>query len=271
MHVYFLPGERDRPRFLLFFGVVQVKMVSLVCEGIPKISVSTVGGDAFSTRLYWHDSTASSFTRVRCMTTSCCMTPQVFGSLKKSYTVPSRLNGHSREPHLISLGELEEELQLTHAGYGELGPVCESKVNPSRSASVESGGSAGVPQTCCACGKAFDSADVVVMFESSVFHVACFCCGQCGAEVDANQRFLVLGDGCPLCYDCSPACHACGEKITGSHIGVLNKDFHEGCLKCFQCDKVTGYMPHNEYSTVVHIHVAADSGNIDNPGNAYST
>lgn len=205
-------------------------MVSVVCEEVSNEALSFVGRDAFSKRLYWHDSTASSFTRVRCLSTGCGAAQQVFGSLKKSYTLPPRLNGldHGRSNE----GERREPMQKTASA------TC-SRTGASRTASVESGSSAGVPTTCSACGKTFESTDVVVLFENDVFHVSCFRCGQCGVAVDTSQRFLVLGDGCPLCYDCSPVCHACEQKITSNHVGVLNKDFHEGCLKCFECDKVT--------------------------------
>ena len=95
-----------------------------------------------------------------------------------------------------------------------------------------------VPHTCSACSRKLLSSDVVVVFEEDVVHLACFCCGRCGEEVDASRDFLVLEDNSPLCYDCSPVCHSCSRKIVTDHVGVLNKDFHEGCLKCYQCQKV---------------------------------
>ena len=91
---------------------------------------------------------------------------------------------------------------------------------------------------CSACKQQFDSPDLVVLFEEEAFHTECFCCGECGSVVDATQEFLVLEGGSPLCSSCSPSCHACGEKVLSRHVGVLNKDFHEACLKCSQCQKV---------------------------------
>lgn len=93
---------------------------------------------------------------------------------------------------------------------------------------------------CSACKQQFDSPDLVVLFEEEAFHTECFCCGECGSVVDATQEFLVLEGGSPLCSSCSPSCHACGEKVLSRHVGVLNKDFHEACLKCSQCQKVFG-------------------------------
>ena len=94
-------------------------------------------------------------------------------------------------------------------------------------------------QSCQGCGLGFDSSDKVVVFESDPYHVTCFMCGECTQQVDATQNFLVLEDGSPLCKECSPTCHACGEKIVFGHLNVLNKDFHEECLKCSSCSKVS--------------------------------
>ena len=108
------------------------------------------------------------------------------------------------------------------------------------------------PQICTACGKLFRSDDMVVLFESEGFHSACFCCGQCGNPVDPSLQFLVLDDGSPLCTPCSPVCHVCSEKICSKHVAVLNRDFHEDCLKCAQCDKV-GSPPTHTHTTCTHV------------------
>ena len=94
-------------------------------------------------------------------------------------------------------------------------------------------------QSCQGCGLGFETADKVVVFESDPFHVECFTCGECSKMVDASANFLVLEEGSPLCRDCSPSCHVCSEKIMCGHVNVLNKDFHEDCLKCSICNKVS--------------------------------
>lgn len=101
-------------------------------------------------------------------------------------------------------------------------------------------------QPCRVCGNCLEYSDMVVIFEKDTYHVQCFKCGQCGKLVDPANEFLVLEDGSPLCQGCSPACHACGEKIVSCHVNVLNKDFHEECLKCSVCKKVS--TPCKKYS-----------------------
>lgn len=93
-------------------------------------------------------------------------------------------------------------------------------------------------QMCASCGKTFTTTDMVVLFESLVLHIACFRCGECSAVVDPEGQFLLMDDRSPLCSECTPMCHACNEKITSNHVGVLNKNFHENCLQCSQCLKV---------------------------------
>ena len=93
-------------------------------------------------------------------------------------------------------------------------------------------------QSCRSCGHTLELSDMVVVFDADTYHIKCFRCGQCGTEVDPTANFLVLEDGSPLCSECSPVCHTCGERILSGHISVLNKDFHEGCLRCSVCRKV---------------------------------
>ena len=93
--------------------------------------------------------------------------------------------------------------------------------------------------TCCGCGNSLENSDMVVEFDEDMYHLKCFVCGQCKSQVNPSTNFLVLDDGSPLCADCSPICHACQEKVLCGHVNVLNKDFHEGCLKCSVCNKVS--------------------------------
>ena len=94
-------------------------------------------------------------------------------------------------------------------------------------------------QSCHGCGLSFEASDKVVVFESDPYHTQCFACGECGEQVDPTLNFLVLDNGAPLCKACSPACYSCGEKIVYGHLNVLNKDFHEECLTCSKCSKVS--------------------------------
>lgn len=93
-------------------------------------------------------------------------------------------------------------------------------------------------KACRSCGNALEYSDMVLVFDTDTYHAQCFNCGQCKCPVDPSQGFLVLEDGSPLCRDCSPTCHVCRQKIVSSHVNVLNKDFHEDCLRCSVCEKV---------------------------------
>ena len=97
-------------------------------------------------------------------------------------------------------------------------------------------------QSCQGCGLFFEIADKVVIFETDPYHMQCFSCGNCRLPVDPTLNFLVLENGNPLCKVCSPTCHSCGEKIVYGHLNVLNKDFHDECLKCCICKKVSMYV-----------------------------
>lgn len=114
--------------------------------------------------------------------------------------------------------------------------------SPSRNGSVEMVTSNSVvscsSQLCCRCRHCLEYSDMVVVFDEDTYHLGCFRCGQCKEQVDPALNFLVLEDGSPLCAGCSPLCHGCRERIVSGHISVLNKDFHEGCLKCSVCKKV---------------------------------
>ena len=94
-------------------------------------------------------------------------------------------------------------------------------------------------QSCRSCGNCLELSDMVVVFDTETYHLQCFNCGQCRRAVDPSNEFLVLEDGSPLCQECSPVCHSCGERIVSCHVNVLNKDFHEECLKCTVCKKVS--------------------------------
>lgn len=91
---------------------------------------------------------------------------------------------------------------------------------------------------CTVCQQLFEPSDLVISFDNGTYHTLCFCCGKCGCMVDSSTQFLLLDNGEPLCHDCSPMCHVCSKRIINGHVGVLNKDFHEECIKCFHCDKV---------------------------------
>lgn len=97
----------------------------------------------------------------------------------------------------------------------------------------------GPTQFCQSCGNGLEFTDMVVILDEDTYHIGCFLCGQCRQQVNPAENFLMLEDGSPLCEDCSPVCHSCGERIVSAHVNVLNKDFHEACLKCAICKKAS--------------------------------
>lgn len=94
-------------------------------------------------------------------------------------------------------------------------------------------------EICSFCHNDFWSTDAIVYFGSSTLHLRCFCCGQCGQAMGNLEQFLVSTDNFPMCLDCTPKCHTCGKSILRNHISVLGNDFHEGCLACAHCKKVS--------------------------------
>lgn len=89
----------------------------------------------------------------------------------------------------------------------------------------------------CCCKMIEDS--TAIQFEDKLYHTSCFRCAQCGSVVELTGQQMLVLDGSPLCMACSPTCWSCKKKITESHMKVLDQDFHEDCLKCVRCDKVS--------------------------------
>lgn len=208
--------------------------MSHVSEKLQTVGHS-LGRDPFSKRNFWDEGPlSSSFTQVRCLST-----PRAFATLGSPpigrYSDTLLFGKRSRES--TSTNGLLSALNAKKKRNSSL----EDDENCQAGEELLNATSDAPPQTCAVCGKSFKPDDVVVMFESQGFHTGCFCCGQCGGAVDPGKPFLVLEEGSPLCRQCSPLCNACGEKICTNHVAVLNRDFHEECLKCAQCNKV-GYI-----------------------------
>ena len=93
---------------------------------------------------------------------------------------------------------------------------------------------------CKLCSQAISSGSPYVQFADKPYHIDCFKCGKCCGPMGSTlEMFLVQVDGTPLCINCSPTCHTCQNKILQNHVSVLKMDFHEGCLSCFQCKRVS--------------------------------
>lgn len=187
---------------------------------------------------YWQDRPAAYFTIVRTIGTGGGVTPRAYHTLD--------LN------HIRNRGQ-QAFITLEHTGQ-QL-PVADKADTvdvPNSNKAVDSVGEIN-DCSCVACQRLFEPSDIVVSFDGETYHTTCFCCGECGRMVDPTTHFLLLDNGEPLCLDCSPLCHACGERIISGHIGVLNKDFHEECIKCFHCQKVTMHVVIDMSSSIPHI------------------
>ena len=176
---------------------------------------------------YWQDRPAAYFTIVRTIGTGGGVTPRAYHTL-----------GHVRKRSNSSPGQ---QTIITLESTGQQLPVIDKAETvdvPNSDRTVDSVQEINNSCSCVACRRLFEPSDLAVSFDGETYHTTCFCCGECGRMVDPTTHFLLLDNGEPLCLDCSPLCHACGERIICGHIGVLNKDFHEECIKCFHCQKV---------------------------------
>ena len=100
------------------------------------------------------------------------------------------------------------------------------------------------PSFCSVCHEDFWPSDTVVLFGELSLHLGCFQCGSCKCSMGAVSQFLIQTSGAPLCLSCCPTCHSCKEKILRNHVAVLNKDFHEQCLVCSHCQRVSHQHTH---------------------------
>ena len=175
----------------------------------------------------WCEGDVDAYTNVQVMPSSVCLPPQPYITIKqRSYS---------------ALGVAREDCKLKGIDSAET----KTEV-PIRTAVTPD--ETGQPQrkdsgNCCCCGDAFQAEDKVVLFRSDIYHTLCFACGVCKTVMEPTKQFLVLDSGLPLCYGCSPVCYFCNEKVTKNHIGVLKKDFHEQCLNCTRCKKVSSRAP----------------------------
>lgn len=96
---------------------------------------------------------------------------------------------------------------------------------------------------CSVCSGGLSSLDTIIQYDVGTVHLHCFLCGRCRQPMGAVEEFLVQFDGSPLCHGCTPSCFTCRDKIFHDHISVLKKDFHEQCLACTQCKKVSWCVP----------------------------
>ena len=152
--------------------------------------------------------------------------------------IPSTRN--ERDDSAINEDEDEDDIQEVRLRLTRF----PSDSNTSSSLSEDSSVSSSSPylpscDTCCFCNIELCNTDTIVYFASLVLHLRCFRCGQCGQSMGNLEQFLVSAENLPMCMDCTPKCHSCGKSILRNHINVLGNDFHEGCLACSHCKRVS--------------------------------
>ena len=92
---------------------------------------------------------------------------------------------------------------------------------------------------CSLCKESMTADSPMVIFGDAKLHLDCFKCGHCRKLMGSMKEFLVRVDGTPLCAECTPSCHVCHEKVFHNHVSVLKKNFHEDCLACSRCKRVS--------------------------------
>ena len=105
--------------------------------------------------------------------------------------------------------------------------------------SIPAAYSSSLTERCTICCEDMSSNLPLVIFGDTKLHLKCFSCGKCHSSMGAMKEFLVQVDGTPLCTGCTPACHICHEKIFHDHVSVLKKNFHDECLACSRCKRVS--------------------------------
>lgn len=98
------------------------------------------------------------------------------------------------------------------------------------------------PAKCLTCGGRLKENDSIVCLGTELCHASCIVCDRCGGAIKSSDEVFVHNNGSSVfCKDCVPKCSACGEKVGCNYIHALNKDYHDSCLKCPQCNEVRGY------------------------------
>ena len=98
------------------------------------------------------------------------------------------------------------------------------------------------PAKCLTCGGRLEENDTVVCLGPQLCHASCIVCGRCGGAIEPSEEVFVHNNGSSVvCKGCVPKCSACGENVGYNYIHALNKDYHDSCLKCLQCNEVRGF------------------------------
>lgn len=212
--------------------MVKKKSATLSRVGTPSKLSSLVSRDTV------HSSEGpSDFTRVRRINTLKYIAHKPRPVLKSKSMSLSRKSSslykrYSKETARVKEADMEtQELSLQ---------IRSSFSSTSTSSSEESEELLKEGEICDKCHGNIASHEPYIQFGDDTLHLDCFKCGQCYQSMGSSMEiFLVNISGDPLCLGCSPTCYTCEKKILQNHISVLKKDFHEGCLSCCHCQRVS--------------------------------
>ena len=116
-----------------------------------------------------------------------------------------------------------------------LGPQLEAEVDSLTEQLVAA--MQGEEERCPGCGE--EAAGTVVLAAGHRYHAACFCCGECRAEL-VGEFYQRQGGGA-LCGACRegglPRCTGCGAVIDGESVGGVGSEsrYHPACFSCSAC------------------------------------
>ncbi|XP_062895696.1 zyxin-like [Mobula hypostoma] len=95
----------------------------------------------------------------------------------------------------------------------------------------------GAAELCGQCGRELSRSQAAVKAMGRLFHVECFTCSQCRAQLQGRQFYEV--EGRPLCESCHQEtlekCSACGQPIHEKMLRATGKAFHPECFTCGDC------------------------------------
>jgi len=88
---------------------------------------------------------------------------------------------------------------------------------------------------CRRCGKNITDRHISLEGSSEKFHVECFKCDDCYAQLTTNFYGI---KGRRLCDHCVAKCTACQNTLTGEYADALGGKYHTSCFKCSKCNSL---------------------------------
>lgn len=175
---------------------------------------------------YWQDCCTGSFTKIIRSTLSAeRLVLRTFSKLQSTAcTVPAALTGGREEARAASGDPVGESCDEAEALAVTIVVHCDPDTS--------------VPTKCLTCGMRMEENDTMVCLGAEFYHATCIVCGKCGGAIEPSEEVFVHNGSSVVCKQCAPKCSSCGEEVDYKYIHVLNKDYHDSCLKCSHCNTV---------------------------------